>query len=172
LKADPKERAEHEMLVDLGRNDIGRVSRFGTVEVVDHLIVQRFSHVMHLVSRVRGRMRPELDALHALFATLPAGTLSGAPKVRAMQIIEEFEPTARGIYGGAIGYLDYRGDLDVCIAIRTAVFHAGRVHVQAGAGIVFDSVPDLEFDETTQKARALIEAVALAETGALDGEPS
>ena len=168
LKADPKERAEHQMLVDLGRNDLGRVSRFGTVEVVEHAIVQRFSHVMHLVSRVRGLMRPELDALDALFATLPAGTLSGAPKVRAMQIIEEFEPTARGIYGGAVGYLDYRGDLDVCIAIRTAVFHGGRVHVQAGAGIVYDSVPDLEFDETTNKARALIEAVALAETGALE----
>jgi len=168
LKADPKERAEHQMLVDLGRNDIGRVSQFGTVEVVEHAIVQRFSHVMHLVSRVRGRMRPELGALDALFATLPAGTLSGAPKVRAMQIIEDFEPTARGIYGGAIGYLDYRGDLDVCIAIRTAVFHGGRVHVQAGAGIVYDSVPDLEFDETTNKARALIEAVALAETGALE----
>ena len=167
LLADPKERAEHEMLVDLGRNDIGRVARFGTVEVVDHAIVQRFSHVMHLVSRVRGTMREDAGALDALFATLPAGTLSGAPKVRAMEIIEDFEPTARGIYGGAIGYLDYRGDLDVCIAIRTAVFHAGRVHVQAGAGIVFDSVPDLEFDETTNKARALIEAVALAETGAL-----
>jgi len=168
LRADPKERAEHQMLVDLGRNDIGRVARFGTVEVVDHAIVQRFSHVMHLVSRVRGTMREDAGALDALFATLPAGTLSGAPKVRAMEIIEDFEPTARGIYGGAIGYLDYRGDLDVCIAIRTAVFHAGRVHVQAGAGIVFDSVPDLEFDETTNKARALIEAVALAETGALD----
>ncbi len=168
LKADPKERAEHQMLVDLGRNDIGRVSRFGTVQVVEHAVVQRFSHVMHLVSRVRGLMRPELGALDALFATLPAGTLSGAPKVRAMQIIEELEPTARGIYGGAVGYLDYRGDLDVCIAIRTAVFYRGRVHVQAGAGIVYDSVPDLEFDETTNKARALIEAVALAETGALE----
>lgn len=169
LLADPKELAEHEMLVDLGRNDLGRVSAFGSVEVVEHRTVQRFSHVMHLVSRVRGRLREGQGALDALFSTLPAGTLSGAPKVRAMQIIEEFEPTARGVYGGAVGYIDYRGELDVCIAIRTAVFVDGKVHVQAGAGIVYDSVPDSEFDETTNKARALIEATRLAAEGALDG---
>ena len=168
LLADPKELAEHEMLVDLGRNDLGRVSAFGTVEVVEHRVVQKFSHVMHLVSRVRGRMREGQGALDALFSTLPAGTLSGAPKVRAMQIIEDFEPTARGVYGGAVGYLDYRGELDVCIAIRTAVFVDGKVHVQAGAGIVYDSVPDSEFDETTNKARALIEATRLAAEGVLD----
>lgn len=167
LLADPKERAEHQMLVDLGRNDLGRVSTFGSVEVVEHAVVQRFSHVMHLVSRVRGRLRPDRDALHALYATLPAGTLSGAPKVRAMELIEELEPTARGVYGGAVGYLDYRGELDVCIAIRTAVFVDGKVHVQAGAGIVYDSVPDSEYDETTNKAGALLDAVRLVAEGAL-----
>lgn len=170
LLADPKELAEHEMLVDLGRNDLGRVSQFGTVELVDHRIIQRFSHVMHMVSRVRGRMRDDKGALDALFATLPAGTLSGAPKVRAMEIIEELEPTARGVYGGAVGYLDYRGELDVCIAIRTAVFTGGRVHVQAGAGIVYDSVPLSEYEETNSKARALVEAVHMAAEGALDPE--
>ncbi len=168
LLNDPKEWAEHQMLVDLGRNDLGRVSEFGSVKVIEHGIVQRFSHVMHLVSRVRGTMRGGLDALDALFATLPAGTLSGAPKVRAMQIIEEFEPTARGVYGGAVGYLDYRGELDVAIAIRTAVFVDGEVHVQAGAGIVYDSVPDSEFEETNSKARALIQATQLAATGVFD----
>ena len=168
LRADPKEWAEHQMLVDLGRNDLGRVSEFGSVEVVEHGIVQRFSHVMHLVSRVRGTMRKGLGALDALFATLPAGTLSGAPKVRAMEIIEEFEPTARGVYGGAVGYLDYRGELDVAIAIRTAVFVDGEVHVQAGAGIVYDSVPDNEFEETNSKARALIQATQLAAAGVFD----
>ncbi len=170
LRADPKEWAEHQMLVDLGRNDLGRVSRFGTVQVVQHGEVQRFSHVMHLVSRVRGTLRDGVGALDALFATLPAGTLSGAPKVRAMQIIEELEPTARGVYGGAVGYLDYRGELDVAIAIRTAVFVGGQVHVQAGAGIVYDSVPEAEFEETLSKARALIEATRLAASGALDPE--
>ena len=167
LIADPKERAEHEMLVDLGRNDIGRVSAFGSVEVVQHMEVQRFSHVMHLVSRVRGRLREGCDALDALYSCFPAGTVSGAPKVRAMQIIEELEPTARGVYAGAVGYLDYRGDLDTCISIRTAIVHGGRIHVQAGAGIVYDSQPDLEFEETANKARALIEAVAWAEGGGL-----
>jgi len=168
LLADPKEWAEHQMLLDLGRNDLGRVSEFGSVNVIQHAEVQRFSHVMHLVSRVRGTLREGQGALDALFATLPAGTLSGAPKVRAMQIIEEFEPTARGVYGGAVGYLDYRGELDVAIAIRTAVFVDGQVHVQAGAGIVYDSVADAEFDETTAKARALIEATQLAAAGVFD----
>ena len=167
LLADPKERAEHEMLVDLGRNDLGRVSAFGSVEVVEHMEVHRFSHVMHLVSRVRGRLREGQDALDALYSCFPAGTVSGAPKVRAMEIIEELEPTARGVYAGAVGYLDYRGDLDTCISIRTAIVHEGRIHVQAGAGIVYDSQPELEFEETANKARALIEAVRWAEGGAL-----
>jgi anthranilate synthase component 1 len=165
LLASDKECAEHEMLVDLGRNDLGRVGVFGTVRVEEHKVVQRFSHVMHLVSRVRAELRPGLDALDALYATLPAGTLSGAPKVRAMQIIEALEPVARGVYGGAAGYLDFRGDLDVAIAIRTAVLHAGRVHVQAGAGIVYDSEPHAEFDETEAKARALLLAAARAARG-------
>jgi anthranilate synthase component 1 len=158
---------EAELLVDLGRNDIGRVSAFGSVEVVEHLEVHRFSHVMHLVSRVRGRLREGCDALDALYACFPAGTVSGAPKVRAMHIIEELEPTARGVYAGAVGWLDYRGDLDTCIAIRTAIVRGGRIHVQAGAGIVYDSVPHLEYEETANKARALIEAVRQAEGGAL-----
>ena len=167
LLADPKENAEHQMLVDLGRNDLGRVSAFGSVELVEHMEVHRFSHVMHLVSRVRGRLREGCDALDALYSCFPAGTVSGAPKVRAMQIIEELEPTARGVYAGAVGYLDFRGDLDTCISIRTAIVHKGRIHVQAGAGIVYDSVPHLEYEETASKARALIEAVRWAEGGAL-----
>lgn len=171
LRADPKECAEHEMLVDLGRNDLGRVSRFGSVKVVEHMTVHKFSHVMHLVSRVVGQLRDDVDALDALYATFPAGTVSGAPKVRAMEIIEELERTARGVYAGAVGYLDYRGDLDTCIAIRTVVVSGGQAHVQAGAGIVYDSVPSLEFEETANKARALMEAVRWAELGILEGGP-
>ena len=167
LVADPKERAEHEMLVDLGRNDIGRVSRFGTVEVTEHASVQRFSHVMHLVSRVQGRLREDVDALDALYACFPAGTVSGAPKVRAMEIIEDLERTARGVYAGAVGYLDYRGDLDTCIAIRTVVVAGREAHVQAGAGIVYDSVPAKEYIETINKAGALVDALRWAETGVL-----
>jgi len=169
LLADPKERAEHQMLVDLGRNDIGRVARFGTVELAEHMVIQRFSHVMHLVSRVVGELREDADALEALYACFPAGTVSGAPKVRAMEIIEEQESTARGVYAGAVGYLDYRGDLDTCIAIRTVVVHQGKAYVQAGAGIVMDSIPSHEFEETRNKARALLEAIRLAESGLLGG---
>jgi anthranilate synthase component 1 len=167
LRADPKECAEHEMLVDLGRNDLGRVSRFGTVKVVEHMTVHRFSHVMHMVSRVVGELREDVDALDALYATFPAGTVSGAPKVRAMEIIEELEKSARGVYAGAVGYLDYRGDLDTCIAIRTIVVAGGRAHVQAGAGIVYDSVPETEFEETANKAKALVMAIEWAEMGIL-----
>jgi len=171
LQADPKELAEHEMLVDLGRNDIGRISAFGTVRVAEHREVQRFSHVMHLVSRVVGELASEYDALDALYACFPAGTVSGAPKVRAMEIIESEEPTARGVYAGAVGYLDYRGDLDTCIAIRTVVACQGEAHVQAGAGIVIDSVPEREFEETANKAGALVDAIRWAESGALDITP-
>ena len=169
LLADPKELAEHEMLVDLGRNDLGRVSRFGSVQVKEHREVHRFSHVMHLVSRVTGELREECDALDALFACLPAGTVSGAPKVRALEIIEELEPMARGVYAGAVGYLDAGGDLDTCIAIRTVVCAAGQAHVQAGAGIVYDSVPRSEFEETHHKASALLEALKWAEEGRFAG---
>ena len=167
LLADPKERAEHEMLVDLGRNDLGRVARFGSVELVKHAEIQVFSHVMHMVSQVRARLAPGKDALDALYACFPAGTVSGAPKVRAMEIIDALEPTARGVYAGAVGYLDYRGDLDTCIAIRTVVVCEGEAHVQAGAGIVYDSVPKHEYIETTNKAKALLEAIRWAECGAL-----
>ena len=164
LRRDPKERAEHEMLVDLGRNDLGRVSTFGSVQVVEHMELHRFSHVMHLVSRVVGELREDVDALDALYACFPAGTVSGAPKVRAMEIVEELEQSARGVYAGAVGYLDYRGDLDTCIAIRTVVVCGGQAHVQAGAGIVYDSVPASEYEETANKARALLEAIKMAET--------
>jgi len=159
LLADPKERAEHLMLVDLARNDVGRVSRFGRVRLPDFFTVERYSHVMHIVSRVQGDLRRGLDALDALGACFPAGTVSGAPKVRAMEIIDELEPSGRGLYAGAAGYLDYFGNLDTCIAIRTLVFHDGRVHAQAGAGIVADSVPRREEAETRDKAKALLEAL-------------
>ncbi|HEV8268512.1 MAG TPA: anthranilate synthase component I family protein [Thermoanaerobaculia bacterium] len=162
LLADPKERAEHVMLVDLGRNDLGRVSIPGTVSVKDFFTVERYSHVMHIASRVTGRLRPDKDALDALAATFPAGTLTGAPKIRAMEIIESLEPVRRGPYGGAVGYVDFAGNLDVAIAIRTAVVAGGRLHVQAGAGIVADSVPEAEADECENKARAMMRAVALS----------
>jgi anthranilate synthase component 1 len=164
LLADPKERAEHLMLVDLGRNDLGRVCRFGSVTVPELMTLERYSHVMHIVSSVVGELAPGRDALDALQATFPAGTLSGAPKIRAMEIIDELEPARRGLYGGALGYLDFRGNLDFCIAIRTLVLEAGRATLQAGAGIVADSDPASERLETEAKAGALLEALRVAET--------
>jgi anthranilate synthase component 1 len=159
LLADPKERAEHLMLVDLARNDAGRVCKTGSVHLSDFFTVERYSHVMHIVSRVQGELKSSCDALDALSASFPAGTVSGAPKVRAMQIISELERSGRGLYAGAAGYLDYFGNLDTCIAIRTLVFTNGRVHAQAGAGVVADSVPKNEEEETRNKARALLEAL-------------
>jgi anthranilate synthase component 1 len=166
LRADPKERAEHVMLVDLGRNDLGRVSRAGSVAVGRFMEVERYSHVMHLVSEVAGRLRPDRDAFDGLLACFPAGTVSGAPKVRAMEIIEELETTRRGPYAGAVGYVDFSGTLDSCITIRTMVMKDGVAHVQAGAGIVADSVPEREHRECVSKARALIDAIEGAEAAA------
>jgi anthranilate synthase component 1 len=165
LLADPKERAEHLMLIDLGRNDVGRVAEVGTVAVTEQMAIERYSHVMHIVSNVTGRLRPGLSSLAALRATFPAGTLSGAPKIRAMEIIDELEPVKRGIYGGAVGYLGWNGNMDTAIAIRTAVIKDGRLNIQAGAGIVADSVPAAEWEETMNKGRAIFRAVALAEAG-------
>jgi len=163
LEADPKERAEHLMLVDLGRNDVGRVSQFGTVRLTSFMTVERYSHVMHLVSEVRGTLRPELDALAALGACFPAGTVSGAPKVRAMEIIDALEPVRRGVYAGAVGYIAWGArTMDTAIAIRTVVMRNGRAWVQAGAGVVADSQPEAEFAETEAKARAVLAALALA----------
>jgi anthranilate synthase component 1 len=165
LRQDPKERAEHIMLVDLGRNDLGRVSEYGSVRVDDLMFVERYSHVMHLVSTLRSRLRPDVDCFDTLMSCFPAGTLSGAPKVRAMEIIEELEPTRRGIYGGAVLYFDYSGNMDSCIAIRTLVAKGGMAYVQAGAGIVADSVPEREHEECVNKARALISALEHAHGG-------
>jgi anthranilate synthase component 1 len=162
LLADPKERAEHVMLVDLGRNDLGRVCLYGSVEVEEFMAVENYSHVMHIVSSVVGTLRPGVGALDALRATLPAGTLSGAPKVRAMQIIDELEPVKRGGYGGAIGWVSYTGDLDTCIHIRTVVVKDGVAHIQAGGGTVADAKPEFEFRESEAKARAVLEAIRLA----------
>jgi anthranilate synthase component 1 len=162
LVADPKERAEHIMLVDLGRNDLGRVCEYGSVKVEKLMFVERYSHVMHLVSALRGRLRPDVDCFDALAACFPAGTVSGAPKVRAMEIISELEPTRRGIYAGAILYLDFSGNLDSCIAIRTLVAKNGVAYVQAGGGIVADSVPEREYEETVNKARAVLAALEAA----------
>ena len=167
LLADPKERAEHVMLVDLGRNDIGRVCEYGSVHVRDLMTIERYSHVMHIVSHVEGRIRPGLDAYDLMRATFPAGTVSGAPKVRAMEIIEELEGQRRGLYAGAVGYFSYDGSMDTCIAIRTMVMQGDRVYVQAGAGIVADSDPAAEHQECVNKASALLVAVARAEAGAL-----
>jgi anthranilate synthase component I len=169
LAADPKERAEHIMLVDLGRNDLGRVSEYGSVRVERLEFVEYYSHVMHLVSTLRSRLRPDVDCIDALAACFPAGTVSGAPKVRAMEIIDELEPTRRGIYAGAILYLDFSGNLDSCIAIRTMVVKKGLASVQAGAGLVADSVPQREYQETVNKARALIAALEVAHNA---GEPA
>ncbi len=162
LLEDPKERAEHVMLVDLGRNDLGRVCEYGTVTVDELMEVENYSHVMHIVSNVTGRLRPGVSALDALRSVLPAGTLSGAPKVRAMQIIDELEPVKRGGYGGAIGWVSYAGDLDTCIHIRTVVIKDGVAHVQAGGGTVADAIPEREFEESVAKAQAAMRAIALA----------
>jgi len=161
LLADPKEIAEHLMLIDLGRNDAGRVSETGTVKLTDKMIVERYSHVMHIVSNVTGRLKDNTSCLDVLRATLPAGTLSGAPKIRAMEIIDELEPVKRGVYGGAIGYLSFNGNMDTAIAIRTAVIRDNTLHIQAGAGIVADSVPRSEWEETMNKGRAIFRAVAM-----------
>ena len=165
LLADPKELAEHLMLIDLGRNDVGRISETGSVEVTDRMVVERYSHVMHIVSNVVGRLKPGLSAMDVLRATFPAGTVSGAPKFRALEIIDEVEPVKRGVYSGAVGYLSWHGNMDTAIAIRTAVIKDGQLHVQAGAGIVADSVPEMEWQETLNKGRALFRAVAMAERG-------
>jgi len=165
LLADPKELAEHLMLIDLGRNDIGRVSQTGSVELTDKMVIERYSHVMHIVSNVTGQVLPGMTALDALRATFPAGTVSGAPKVRAMEIIDEFEPVKRGVYAGAVGYLSWSGNMDTAIAIRTAVIKDKQLHIQAGAGIVYDSVPEMEWEETMNKARAIFRAVEMAEAG-------
>jgi anthranilate synthase component I len=165
LLADPKERAEHIMLVDLGRNDLGRVCEYGSVEVERLMFVERYSHVMHLVSSLRGHLRDGVDCFDALMACFPAGTLSGAPKIRAMEIIDELEPTRRGLYAGAVMYLDFSGNLDSCIALRTLVAKNGRAYIQAGGGIVADSVPEREYQETVNKARALVKALEIAHHG-------
>jgi len=165
LRASDKERAEHVMLVDLGRNDVGRVAEFGTVETNEYMKVERYSQVMHLVSNVRGRGRSPLEPLDVVRACFPAGTVSGAPKVRAMEIIEELEPVRRGVYAGAVGHFDYHGNLDLCIAIRTLVFADGKAHWGVGAGIVADSEPEREWEETMNKGRALWQALQRSERG-------
>jgi anthranilate synthase component 1 len=165
LAADEKERAEHLMLVDLGRNDVGRVARTGSVRVDDFMVIERYSHVMHLVSHVRGDLAEGRTIYDVLRACFPAGTLSGAPKIRAMEIIDELEPTHRGLYGGAVGYISFSGNLDTCITIRTIVVDGGRAYIQAGAGIVADSDPAAEYDETVNKAKAMLAAVEMAERG-------
>jgi anthranilate synthase component 1 len=165
LLADPKERAEHLMLIDLGRNDVGRVSKTGTVKLTESFVIERYSHVMHIVSQVEGDLRDGLNYMDVLKATFPAGTVSGAPKIRALEIIQELEPHKRNIYAGAIGYIGWWGDADTAIAIRTAVIQDGELHVQAGGGIVFDSDPTTEWEETMNKGRALFRAVAQAASG-------
>jgi anthranilate synthase component 1 len=163
LLADEKERAEHLMLVDLARNDIGRVCRYGSISVPEYMVVERYSHVMHIVSQVEGRIAPDKSAYDLLRATFPAGTVSGAPKIRAMQIIAQYEPSQRGFYAGALGYVGYDGNMDTCIMLRTALLKDGKIHIQAGAGVVADSVPASEYQETVSKASALLKAVAMAE---------
>jgi anthranilate synthase component 1 len=170
LLADPKEIAEHLMLIDLGRNDVGRIARTGSVKLTEKMVVERYSHVMHIVSNVTAELKPGLSAIDVLRATLPAGTLSGAPKIRAMEIIDELEPVKRGVYGGAVGYISWAGDMDTAIAIRTAVIKDGKLHVQAGGGIVADSVPELEWKETCNKARAMFRAASMVLAGA-NGDP-
>jgi anthranilate synthase component 1 len=168
LLADPKEIAEHLMLIDLGRNDAGRVAKTGTVELSDKMVVERYSHVMHIVSNVRAQVRDDITAMDVLRATLPAGTLSGAPKVRAMEIIDELESVKRGVYGGAVGYLSWNGNMDTAIAIRTAVIKDNQLHIQAGAGIVADSQPRLEWKETMNKARAVFKAASMVQSATRD----
>ena len=165
LVNDPKERAEHVMLIDLARNDIGRIAHIGSVKVTDAFCIERYSHVMHIVSNVEGTLNPGMTSMDVLKATFPAGTLTGAPKVHAMELIDQLEPTKRGIYGGACGYLSYAGDMDVAIAIRTGIIKNQTLYVQAAAGVVADSVPELEWRETEHKARALLRAAELAEEG-------
>jgi anthranilate synthase component 1 len=165
LLSDPKECAEHLMLIDLGRNDAGRVSRTGTVRVTDTMVIERYSHVMHIVSNVEGLLRPGLSAMDVLRATFPAGTVSGAPKIRALEIIDELEPVKRGVYAGAVGYLSWSGNMDTAIAIRTAVLREGILHIQAGAGVVYDSVPENEWQETLNKGRAVVRAAEMASAG-------
>jgi anthranilate synthase component 1 len=165
LLADPKERAEHVMIVDLHRNDVGRVAKVGSVKVSDVMTVERYSHVMHITSNVSGQLADGFTALDALRVSLPVGTVSGAPKIRAMQIIDELEPTRRGPYGGAVGYLDFAGNMDTCIALRTIVWKNGIFDVQAGAGVVADSVPETEYEETMNKAKAMLKAVEIAQRG-------
>jgi anthranilate synthase component 1 len=165
LLADPKERAEHIMLVDLARNDVGRVAQPGSVELSDVMSVERYSHVMHIVSDVKGKLADGMTAFDALRTALPVGTVSGAPKIRAMQIIDEFEPTRRGPYAGAVGYMDFSGNMDTCIALRTMVIAGGKVYLQAGGGVVADSVPAEEYQETINKAKALLRAIEIAEGG-------
>ena len=170
LLADPKERAEHLMLIDLGRNDVGRVATTGSVKVTEQMTIERYSHVMHIVSNVSGTLKPGLGAVDVLRATFPAGTLSGAPKIRAMEIIHALEPVKRGVYGGAVGYIGWNGNMDTAIAIRTAVVKDQQLHIQAGAGVVADSVPAKEWEETMNKGRAVFRAVAMAEAGLDAGE--
>jgi anthranilate synthase component 1 len=165
LRQSVKERAEHVMLVDLGRNDLGKVSEYGSVQVDELMATERYSHVMHLVSSLRGRLRRRADCFEALSACFPAGTVTGAPKVRAMQLIEEMEPVRRGVYAGCVAYMDFSGNLDSCITIRTMVLKDGVAYMQAGAGIVADSQPEKEYQETVSKAKALLAAVELAEKG-------
>ena len=162
LLADEKERSEHNMLVDLGRNDLGKISEFGSVQVEKYMEILRFSHVMHIASTVRGTIRPDLTALDAIDAVLPAGTLSGAPKIRACEIINELENNKRGIYGGAIGYIDFTGNLDTCIGIRLVFRKNGKIFIRSGAGIVADSVPEREFQECINKAKAVVNAVEIS----------
>ena len=169
LLKDPKEIAEHLMLIDLGRNDVGRVSEIGTVKVTEKMVIERYSHVMHIVSNVAGELQSGLNALDVLKATFPAGTLSGAPKIRAMEIIDELEPLKRGIYGGAVGYLTWKGDMNLAIAIRTAVIKDQMLYIQAGAGIVADSIPANEWTETLNKGRAMFKAVSMAAAGLQQG---
>ena len=159
LMADKKELAEHTMLLDLARNDAGRVSEYGTVTVDHPFYIERYSHVMHIVSNVIGKVKENMDAVDIIGATFPAGTVSGSPKIRAMEIIEELEPEKRGIYAGAIGYMDFRGNLNTCIAIRTIVYQNKKVYLQAGAGVVYDSVPEKEYQESINKAKALMKAI-------------
>jgi anthranilate synthase component 1 len=169
LLADPKEIAEHVMLLDLGRNDVGRVAQTGTVQVTDRMVIERYSHVMHIVSNVEGTLKPGLTSIDVLRAAFPAGTVSGAPKVRAMEIIDELEPTRRGIYSGAVGYISFQDDMDTAIALRTAVIKDGMLYAQAGGGIVHDSSPEGEWQETMNKLRALLRAADMVQLG-LDAE--
>jgi len=165
LLADPKERAEHIMLVDLARNDVGRVAKPTSIQLDEVMVVERYSHVMHIVSDVKGTLAPGMTAFDALRAALPVGTVSGAPKIRAMQVIDEFETTRRGPYAGAVGYVDFGGNMDTCIALRTMVITGNKVYLQAGGGVVADSVPEMEYEETINKAKALLRAIEIAENG-------